>query len=371
MATPPSADAAAAPDAGGARSWFDGFVRRGLATNLAGVVIGLAIGAGTVRPLRSAAQVACVTFFCWLFVDGGRLVVARLRHGSGSPTRGWPGWRWMIVVIVVGSLAGYTAGTGLVDLLTGGTTPGLLAGGGRNTLTVLLVAGVPGIVATYFFWSRSRLAASEALVQRASREAAEHRLRLLQSQLEPHMLFNTLANLRVLIGVDPARAQAMLDALIAFLRATLAASRATSHPLAAEFARLRDYLALMQVRMGARLAVAFDLPEALAATPVPPLLLQPLVENAIRHGLEPMVAGGRIEVRAARDGATLVLQVRDTGIGLRDGGASDAGTRFGLAQVRERLATLHGTAASVVLEPATDADGGTIATVRLPLPEPR
>jgi hypothetical protein len=91
----------------------------------------------------------------------------------------------------------------------------------------------------------------------------------------------------------------MLDHLIAYLRATLGASRATLHPLADEFARLRDYLELMAVRMGPRLAYTLDLPEALREVPVPPLLLQPLVENAIRHGLEPQVAGGHITVRAS------------------------------------------------------------------------
>src|SRR5690606_21211369 len=141
----------------------------------------------------------------------------------------------------------------------------------------------------------------------------EARLKLLEAQLEPHMLFNTLANLRALIAVDPQRAQEMLDHMIAYLRATLDASRATSHPLAAEFERLRDYLALMAIRMGPRLAFQLELPPALAAQPVPTLLLQPLVENSIRHGLEPQVQGGRIKVTARQEGEALVLEVLDTG----------------------------------------------------------
>ena len=116
------------------------------------------------------------------------------------------------------------------------------------------------------------------------------------------MLFNTLANLRALIGVDPPAAQHMLDRLNAYLRATLNASRATQHPLSAEFARLADYLELMALRMGPRLQVTLDLPDALADVPVPPLLLQPLVENAIQHGLEPRVQGGALTVRAWRQG---------------------------------------------------------------------
>jgi LytS/YehU family sensor histidine kinase len=121
----------------------------------------------------------------------------------------------------------------------------------------------------------------------------------------------------------------------------------------------------MQVRMGERLQTRFDLPEALAELPVPPLLLQPLVENCIKHGLEPAVAGGRIDVGAARDADDLVLRVRDTGAGLS--GASPEGTRFGLEQVRERLRAHYGTRASLTLGAAGDAEGGTLATLRLPL----
>jgi LytS/YehU family sensor histidine kinase len=114
--------------------------------------------------------------------------------------------------------------------------------------------------------------------------------------------------------------------------------------------------------------VVFELPEALRAAMVPPLLLQPLVENAIQHGLEPKVDGGRIEVRARRDGADLVLSVRDTGVGLPGSGAQREG-RFGVAQVHERLATLYGARASLTLANASSGDdaGGALATVRMPL----
>ena len=184
------------------------------------------------------------------------------------------------------------------------------------------------------------------------------------------MLFNTLANLRVLITLDPPRAVAMLDRLNGYLRATLGGSRATLHPLAQEFERLADYLELMAVRMGPRLRYRLELPEDLSAAPVPPLLLQPLVENAIRHGLEPKIEGGTVTVRAQRDtgadGELLVLQVLDTGVGLpADGAPPSTPGGFGVAQVRERLQTLHGARASVVLQPAPG--GGTSALLRMPL----
>jgi LytS/YehU family sensor histidine kinase len=220
--------------------------------------------------------------------------------------------------------------------------------------------------AVYFFYSRGRLAAMQTITQAAQRSATEAQLMLLQSQLEPHTLFNTLANLRVLIGTDPPRAQAMLDRLIAFLRATLSASRSGSHALSDEFARVDDYLALMAVRMGPRLSVGVDLPDSLRALPVPPLLLQPLVENSISHGLEPKVPGGSIRLSARRDADTLVLTVRDTGVGLSHAPASN-GTHFGLRQVRERLAALYGSRASLTLEDAGGDEGGTLAIVRMPL----
>jgi LytS/YehU family sensor histidine kinase len=180
------------------------------------------------------------------------------------------------------------------------------------------------------------------------------------------MLFNTLANLRVLIGLDAAQAQAMLDRLIAYLRATLNASRLSSHPLATEFERINDYLALMAVRMGPRLQVQLNLPEALRHLPVPPLLLQPLVENAIQHGLEPKVAGGRLQVTASAQAGQLQLQVRDTGLGL--GAVPSSGTGFGVQQVRQRLATLYGAQAQLHLQAAADGEGGVLASITLPLP---
>jgi len=122
---------------------------------------------------------------------------------------------------------------------------------------------------------------------------------------------------------------------------------------------------LMKIRMGDRLQPQLDLPPELADQPVPPLLLQPLVENAIKHGLEPHVSGGRLIVSAAREGDALVLRVRDTGAGL--GASSTDGTRFGLQQVRDRLANLHNGRASLELKNADDEDGGAIASVRMPI----
>ncbi len=343
-----------------------GFVARGVRVMAIGTLIALIFSLAAPHQLGvSMAYALPITFGCWFFIDGGRLLAARWvnRQQPGLDPE-WPGWPWMAAVVVLGTVLGFAFGAAVGGLLTGQEVTGVLFGGSQRLLTQLLLSMVPGAIATWIFYTRGRLAAVEARALQAQRQAAEAQLRLLETQLEPHMLFNTLANLRVLIGLDPARAQAMLDQLIAFLRATLAASRVGRHALSAEYSRLADYLALMQVRMGSRLQTRFELPDEIAAAPVPPLLLQPLVENAIRHGLEPKVDGGRIDIRAMREADALVLQVRDTGVGLA--APSSDGTRFGLQQVRERLATLYGAQASLTLEAADDADGGTLASVRLP-----
>lgn len=155
------------------------------------------------------------------------------------------------------------------------------------------------------------------------------------------MLFNTLANLRALISTDPVRAQTMLDHLNGYLRATLSASRTdnSQHTLEKEFDRLKDYLELMAVRMDDRLQFTLELPDALRGINIPPLLLQPLVENSIRHGLEPKVEGGSIRIAASRQGNTVTLDISDTGPGFA-AVSPDAGG-FGIASVHERLASAY------------------------------
>ena len=311
---------------------------------------------------------------CALIVDLTRLAAAwavdRRRAARREQDRGSPAvvsWLGVVPGAVLALVAGPPIGLWLADWLTGNRSASLLDLAATSTRVTLVVCLVGTVISLAVLSSLERLASARAQAEAAQRQAAEHQLRLLQSQLEPHMLFNTLANLRVLIGLDTAQAQAMLDRLIAYLRATLSASRLAEHPLATEFDRIADYLALMGVRMGPRLHTQLVLPDALRPLPVPPLLLQPLVENAIKHGLEPHVQGGLISVEARAEGSQLVLTVRDTGVGLPGTLVDPPGSRFGLTQVRERLATLHGERASFTLEAAPDADGGTLATVRLPL----
>jgi signal transduction histidine kinase len=326
----------------------------------------------------------CIGGVCTAINDAVRLGMAwtndRMRAARGLPIddAGFGnGWRGIVPAALLAMLLGPLFGQGLGDLLTGYSSTSLFSLESSSTRITLVLSVLGTGVAVAVLSTLERLSSARAQAEAAERLAAETRLRLLQSQLEPHMLFNTLANLRVLIGLDPPRAQAMLDRLIAFLRATLDASRTATFTLASEFEHCADYLALMTVRMGPRLSVRLDLPPELSAVQVPPLLLQPLVENAIKHGLEPKVAGGRIEVSARLEAGALRLSVRDTGVGLSPSAVevqatasptATPGSSFGLEQVRTRLATLYGSAARLTLQAATDAEGGVVAFIRMPLP---
>ncbi|AOF85684.1 histidine kinase family protein [Hydrogenophaga sp. RAC07] len=301
----------------------------------------------------------CIGMLIWGLIDGGRYVL----HASG-----WPGAPAMAALVVGAVLVAYPLGSASANFMLGRELLLGLKNFPRATLGFVLMSLSAGAFGAYYFTSREMLARARLASEEAQRQATEARLRLLESQLEPHMLFNTLANLRALIGTDPVRAVAMLDRLNDFLRATLRASRADAtagrHTLADEFARLRDYLELMALRMGPRLRYALELPEALSHQSVPPLLLQPLVENCIRHGLEPSVDGGEIRVVARRGEGGLELEVSDTGVGCE----AEPAAGFGLSQVRERLTTAYPGQARLHWHSAPGA--GTRALLTLPLHTP-
>ena len=240
----------------------------------------------------------------------------------------------------------------------------------KEVATTGWIALVATLLVTWYGWSKARIAGLSEEVARTAwlQEAAEKtalraRLQALQAQIEPHFLFNTLATLDSLIVSDPPRARELLWSLNRFLRATLEASRTGSETLANQFAVLDSMLAVHAMRLGPRLSYALDLPSECADFAVPPMLLQPLVENALKHGIQVAMAGGRIDVKAQRTNERIELTVTDTGPGF---GASPAtqGTGVGLANVRERLAALYGSGASLTLTDNTPH--GTIAKVVLP-----
>jgi hypothetical protein len=323
-------------------------------------IAALQVGFEPAKPFGPVAVYSLgIALTTWAIIDIGRHTLPSARE------TGWPTGLEGVALILAGVGVGWYAGNRIGDTICrtlGLYTPGTAVDPARELRNSVLITLVAGTVAIYYFYSRNRSAYLERKMGEVQRHANEARLKLLETQLEPHMLFNTMANLRALIGVDPQRAQQMLDHMIAYLRATLDASRAATHPLQAEFDRLRDYLELMAVRMGPRLAFDLQLPPDLAQRRVPTLLLQPLVENAIKHGLEPQVQGGHLTVRAAAQGDRLLLEVCDTGLG--PGAAGESGSGFGLLQVRERLAAVYGPAASLDLAPTQPR--GTRAAILLP-----
>jgi len=322
------------------------------------VVAGLQVAFDPGRPPGPPlAYSLCIGTLTWAVIDLGRHFFPSARE------TGWPAFVPAMLLVASGILGGYVVGSAIADALCRSFGwYGAAGPRGADARVALLISVLAGLAGTYYFYSVHRGRWLQERVGEAQRHADEARLKLLEAQLEPHLLFNTLANLRALIAVDPPRAQRMLDHVIAFLRSTLDASRSATHPLEREFARLGDYLELMAIRMGPRLAYELDLPPSAAAVPVPTLLLQPLVENAIQHGLEPRVEGGRIRVSARRQPDALVLEVLDTGAGPGD---TVRGSGFGLQQVRERLAAAYGPRARLELQAAKPA--GTLATIRLPL----
>lgn len=260
--------------------------------------------------------------------------------------------RWMLIGVIA-IPTGYLLGHQIAFVALG--EPMRLVGYHHISVVPLLITVLVGGLALRYFAIREQLAREAAARAEAQRLAVEAQLRLLRTQLEPHMLFNTLANLRGLVHEDANRAELMIDRLIVYLRATLAASRTESVPLAGEFAQLRAYLEIMSLRMGPRLTWQLALPAELANTPVPPMLLQPLVENAIKHGLEPKVGAGYIEVVARAVDAGIEVRIDDNGLGLpiheHDGPfAPQAPSSFGLRHVRERLLAVYGPTARLDLE---------------------
>jgi sensor histidine kinase YesM len=274
------------------------------------------------------------------------------------------------VAVTVGTLIGIT----LAPLLTA------FALGSPEHSTMQWQAMFIGVffggIASIVFWLRERnstlaseLEARELARVEAEKRSIEAQLKMLQAQIEPHFLFNTLANVASLIQREPPLASSLLDALIRYLRASLTRTRAEGGTLGDEIGLLRAYLEVLKIRMGDRLHFEFDVALELFATPFPPMLLQPLVENAITHGLEPKIDGGTVQVVARRKDGVLTVTVSDDGLGIRQTATISRGGGMGLGNVRARLAALYGRAGSLALQEKVGS--GVTAVVSLPVGDGR
>jgi sensor histidine kinase YesM len=225
-----------------------------------------------------------------------------------------------------------------------------------HLLKSMVLAIFFGGTVCYFFYSRARLkiAREEAEKERMNRLASEKEalasnLRLLQAQIEPHFLFNTLSNILSLIDTEPAKGKSMLMDLIHYLRTSLSRTLPDTTTLGQEIDTIEAYLNIQKIRLGDRLKFAIDVPETLRQYPFPPMLLQPLVENAIKHGLEPKIDGGDIRVIAVEKGESILIEVADTGLGLSSFNASGVG----IANVRERIKLMYNEKGHLLLEENT------------------
>jgi hypothetical protein len=211
---------------------------------------------------------------------------------------------------------------------------------------------------------------AELAAHQASREAGnatlerrlvEQQMATLQAQIEPHFLFNTLALIGQLIETNPPEAARIHNHLIDYLRATLPQMRSSGGATLGRQVNLsKAYLAIMQARMKDRLKVSFEVPDYLDQACFPPMMLQTLIENSIKHGLEPKIEGGRIDIRAQLVDGTLQVEVRDNGVGFDP----HSGEGVGLSNIRERLRLLHGERAQLLIE--MPVEGGTVAAIHLP-----
>jgi sensor histidine kinase YesM len=209
------------------------------------------------------------------------------------------------------------------------------------------------IAVGYFFYSKKNLKVSKEIIQQerinrlsSEKQALEANLKLLQAQIEPHFLFNTLSNILSLLDTDLKKGQSMLMDLSRYLRTSLSKTRGSTTTLGQELEMIKAYLNIFKVRMEDRLHYKLDVPHGIKDRSFPPMLIQPLVENAIRHGIEPKVEGGSVTIRARKNGNVLRVEIVDTGTGLHE----DDTTGFGLSNVRERLQSLYGDRGRLILE---------------------
>ena len=286
---------------------------------------------------------------------------------------------WMMLLGIGGAFlgagsSGWLHGEGIVQFLRANWVP-VLAAGGITGFALAAVSALIGHLRNREYVSLTERLKLESKQLELSRQIAETRLHLLQAQIEPHFLFNTLASAQQLAAGKAPEAAQLLANLTRFLRAAMPRWRTDEATLGQEIQMIDAYLAIMKTRLGDRLSYSVELADGLASLPFPGSMLMTLVENAIKHGIEPLKEGGDIRVEVRRvagvggvGGDRLVATVADTGAGMSDDPAAvGVGGGVGLANVRERLSVLHGDAASLHL--AANEPRGFIARLEMPCPQ--
>lgn len=304
-----------------------------------------------------------------LLIHSSAVIGDIVLRGWPRRSRGLPRAVYYMALVSTCIVLGILTGTGLLQ----GVNPLRYMARASTILGLLPFAMLIAALMHFVFASGERRVATELLtaqqneqIASAGQLLAEARLRALQSQIEPHFLYNTLANVVGLIDTNPAQAKRMLERFIDFLRASLAASRADNATLGAELDLTAAYLDVLAVRLGPRMRYRIEADDSVRTLPIAPMLLQPVVENAVAHGLEPKMDGGDIMIRASRTEAQLCIEVSDTGAGLSDA-APKAGGGVGLSNLRARLRSLYEGQAQVQL--LENQPSGITVRIMLPLKE--
>ena len=294
--------------------------------------------------------IACATTGAWFnyrwLVDKKRKVLLRLAVG--------------MTAAVVGIAAfGLAKGQSVVEVLGSIPTVVFTYGFAIGVMTVMLPMVIVGTMRNRQYATLTVQLQHEAERERLARELSESQLLLLRAQIEPHFLFNTLGAVQQLAEQGAPRAAELTANLITFLRASLAEMRSEQVTLRQEFALAEAYLKVMKARLGDRLSFTFDLPDALAQLTMPGMLVLTLVENSIKHGIEPSLRGGVVVVSARQQDGAALIRVEDSGVGI----SAQPGEGMGIENVRRRLQLAYGEGASMTLR---DAEQGAIADIIVP-----
>ncbi len=289
----------------------------------------------------------------WIFIGGACLLMFGLFERWPSRLPRWIA-RWVLQVIGVAVVIPFAAWFAYVVTTQGDPVPfwqnnERLTGFGMFTVMSLLIApwmAVAALIGQINGKAQRQALAFELERSELERKAVDSRLRLLQAQVEPHFLFNTLANVRELVDSGSPQASAVLSSLIAYLRAAVPRLHEPATTLQQELELVRAYLDVMHMRIPDRLQFMVHADESVMTLHCPPMAVLTLVENAVRHGIDPSEAGGRVEVRVFEEGTRCRIQVVDTGVGLED---TIDGLGTGLSTLRERLQLMFGDAAQLRL----------------------
>ena len=346
---------------------LDGRLKRNFGRVAAGFAAAVLVTALVIVGLRPGTSLgtAVVISTLGLLYLGGAIISAWYGYRKWSSRPIWKVCLVLVLLVMGGGAVGFFAGS----FGAGRTLADLSPERMLRAVAVTFLLGM-SFAALLVGISRGRLhdatqtaarLQAEAERERLARQGAQAELKLLQAQVEPHFLFNTLANVRYLVQAGSPDALAMLDHLIAYLRTALPELRSEGSTLGREAQLARAYLEIMRIRMGGALEFAIEIPDDLASLPFPPLMLITLVENAIKHGVAP-IGRGRVQVLAQRNPQGVRVDVEDDGRGI----VEPAGRGVGLVNVRARLRALFGDHAIIALE--NRDGGGTRAFIQLPQP---